>query len=82
MQASVNLREVLRELKGDVRPVGMGAGYLQKYQSMLQVRYQVVVLLLSDWTVLCYDHTLSLLWKSGLRKTREEGEWQEGLSIT
>lgn len=82
LQVSVNLREALREQKGDVRPVGMGAGYLQTYQSMLQVRHQVLVLLMSDWTVLCYDHALNLLWKSSLRKRREEGEWQEGLSIT
>ena len=49
----------------------MAAGYLQKYQSMLQVRHQVVVVLMSDWTVICFDHTLKLLWKVKVQKDGE-----------
>jgi len=48
----------------DVRPAAMATGYLQKFQSMVQLRKQVVVVLLSDWTVICFDHTLKLLWKT------------------
>ena len=74
----MNIKE---DLPADVRPVAMGSGYLQKYQSMLQIRHQVVAVLMSDWTVLCYDHTLNLLWKSSLRKKQEAEGWHEGLSI-
>ena len=44
----------------------MATGYLQPYQSMLQVRHQVISVLTSDWTVLCFDHELKLLWKNKL----------------
>ncbi len=44
----------------------MATGYLQSYQSMLQVRHQVISVLTSDWTVLCFDHELKLLWKNKL----------------
>ena len=64
---------------GSVRPAAMATGYLQKFQSMVQVRKQVVVVLLSDWTVLCFDHTLRLLWKSKVGESMVES-W--GLSIS
>lgn len=46
-----------------VGPVAMKTGYLQKYQSMVQVRHQVIVVLMSDWTVYCLDHNLKILWR-------------------
>ena len=33
--------------------------------------YQVVVVLTSNWTVLCFDHELKLLWKSQPIKHKE-----------
>ena len=45
----------------------MATGYLHPYQSMLQVRHQVIAVLTSDWTVLCFDHELKLLWKNKLK---------------
>ncbi len=62
-----------------VRPAAMATGYLQKFQSMIQVRKQVVVVLLSDWTVLCFDHTLKLLWKTKVGETTVD-TW--GLSLS
>lgn len=50
-------------------PVAMATGYLRTYQSMIQVREQVVAVLTADWTVLCLDHELKLLWK---RKVAQE----------
>lgn len=64
-------------MREGVRPVGMATGFLQAYQSMLQIRHQVIVVLMSDWTVLCYDHTLKLLWK-----VRVQGKDDEKLSIS
>lgn len=34
--------------------------------------YQVVVVLASDWTVVCLDHELKLLWKSQPIKHTED----------
>lgn len=56
----------------NIRPVAMGTGFLHPYQSMVQVRHQVVVLLMSDWSVLCLDHQLKLLWKAPPLKTTAE----------
>ena len=54
------------------RPVAMATGFLRPYQSMVQVRHQVVALLMSDWSVLCLDHQLKLLWKVPSLKTAAE----------
>ena len=45
----------------------MASGYLHRYQSIVQVRQQIVVVLMSDWTVLSFDHTLKLLWKAEVK---------------
>lgn len=61
------------ELSDGSKPVTMATGYLQPYQSMLQVRRQVVAVLTDDWTVLCLDHELKLLWKTRVSdKDRQE----------
>ena len=69
-QAVVNLKEHVHE---DVTAVAMSTGYLHRYQSMVQVRQQIVVLLMSDWTLLSFDHTFKLLWKVEL-KGKDGGE--------
>ena len=69
LQFEVNLAELS---EGTVRPVAMATGFLRPYQSMLQVRQQVVALLMSDWSVLCLDHQLKLLWKAPPLKTTSE----------
>jgi len=60
------------ELSGGSPPVAMATGFLRPYQSMIQVRQQVVVVLASDWTVVCLDHELRLLWKSQPIKHTED----------
>lgn len=68
MQEDVDLGQLVSE---GVWPVAMASGYLQQYQSMLQIRHQVVVVLMSDWTTLCFDHTLKLLWKTNTVKKKD-----------
>jgi hypothetical protein len=59
-QGAVNVREL-----GDGgSPIAVATGYLKQYQSMVQVRQQVIVVLMSDWQVLCLSHELKLLWKA------------------
>ena len=68
-QFEVDLAEIVDVT---IRPVSMATGFLRPYQSMLQVRHQVVALLMSDWSVLCLDHQLKLLWKAPPLKTATE----------
>ena len=68
-QFEVDLAEIG---ESTARPVAMATGFLRPYQSMLQVRQQVVALLMSDWSVLCLDHQLKLLWKAPPLKAATE----------
>ncbi|KAL5466741.1 hypothetical protein EMCRGX_G030890 [Ephydatia muelleri] len=63
-------------LAGGSRPIAFGTGFLQTYQSMVQVREQVVAVLTSDWTVLCLNHHLKLMWK-----VKVTGETKESFYI-
>ena len=44
-----------------IKPVAMATG---SYHSLIQLHLQVVAVLMSDWSVLCLDHQLKLLWKT------------------
>ncbi|XP_019863012.1 PREDICTED: uncharacterized protein LOC109591820, partial [Amphimedon queenslandica] len=50
------------------RVVAMTTGFLQPYQSVVQVRKQVIAVLYSDWTLSCYNHNLKLMWSQKLNK--------------
>ena len=69
VQAELNLAD---HVDVGIKPVAMATGFLRSYQSMVQVRRQVVAVLMSDWSVLCLDHRLRLLWKT--TPLREHGE--------
>lgn len=43
-------------------PVAMKVGYIDPY-SASRARAQVVVVVLEDWTVVCYNHKLNILWE-------------------
>ncbi|XP_019851651.1 PREDICTED: ankycorbin-like [Amphimedon queenslandica] len=46
----------------------MTTGFLQPYQSVVQVRKQVIAVLYSDWTLSCYNHNLKLMWSQKLNE--------------
>ena len=71
LQAEADLVE---HSEGGSRPVAIATGFLRPYQSMVQVRQQVVALLMSDWSVLCFDHQLKFLWKSAPLKVHNEDD--------
>ncbi|XP_019851410.1 PREDICTED: uncharacterized protein LOC109581595 [Amphimedon queenslandica] len=50
------------------RVVAMTTGFLQPYQSVVQVRKQVIAVLYSDWTLSCYNHNLKLMWSQKLNE--------------
>lgn len=43
-------------------PVAMKTGYKDPYSNEL-VREQIIVVVLEDWTVICYDAELNILWE-------------------
>lgn len=43
-------------------PVAFKVGYIHEYDEGIN-RQQVIVVLLEDWTVLCYNSNLEILWE-------------------
>ncbi|XP_071957958.1 uncharacterized protein [Antedon mediterranea] len=62
-QSSVSLLNREDKNQDYKQPVLIEVGFLEPYKSMVQVRKQVVVVVLADTTVLCFDSKLRLLWK-------------------
>jgi hypothetical protein len=52
-----------------IHVVGMEAGFRDHLNST-SVRKQIVVVVLSDWRILCFDHELNLLWENSLVEER------------
>lgn len=76
---------MLSEFHQGSKVVAMSTGFLDRYQSMIQIRkqvilfflislipsltplhHQVIVVLFADWTVLCFNDYLNLLWQTKL----------------
>jgi len=47
--------------------VALSTGYLDPYTEK-EMRKQVVVVVTREWTVLCFDHNLKLLWESNVQE--------------
>jgi hypothetical protein len=46
----------------DRLPVALKVGYIEPYSDS-RARTQVIVVVLEDWTVICFDHRLQTLWE-------------------
>mmetsp|Transcript_14161 Transcript_14161/g.36136 ORF Transcript_14161/g.36136 Transcript_14161/m.36136 type:complete len:804 (-) Transcript_14161:73-2484(-) len=57
-----SLRSALVRLSTGRAPVALASGYLRTDSTR-----QHIVVLTEDWTVLCFDHRLRLVWESSLR---------------
>lgn len=48
------------------QPVVLETGFLMPFAAEKEMRKQVIIVVLNNWKVLCYDHTLMLLWSTQL----------------
>ncbi|XP_063439714.1 uncharacterized protein LOC134721003 isoform X1 [Mytilus trossulus] len=62
----IQLPIATKEDGGTSRPVVMSTGFTVSYQSMIQIRKQIIVIATDDWQVFCYSHDFQLLWKQRL----------------
>lgn len=53
-------------------PVVLVSGFTVPYQSMLQIRHQVLVIVTNTWWVFCYSSDLTLLWRKQLLDFKEQ----------
>eukprot|EP00240_Pyramimonas_obovata_P007282 CAMPEP_0118942264 /NCGR_PEP_ID=MMETSP1169-20130426/35822_1 /TAXON_ID=36882 /ORGANISM="Pyramimonas obovata, Strain CCMP722" /LENGTH=153 /DNA_ID=CAMNT_0006887253 /DNA_START=222 /DNA_END=680 /DNA_ORIENTATION=+ len=51
------------------RPVALAVGFLDPPpKQRKQLRKQVVVAVTADWTIMCFDHNLKLLWENNVQE--------------
>lgn len=48
------------------QPVVLETGFITPYQSMMQIRKQIIIIVTNDWHVMCFDSDLTLLWEVAL----------------
>mmetsp|Transcript_41214 Transcript_41214/g.66839 ORF Transcript_41214/g.66839 Transcript_41214/m.66839 type:complete len:705 (+) Transcript_41214:47-2161(+) len=49
------------------KPVALATGYIDTYNEK-QARQQVIVVVTREWTVLCYDYKLKLMWEHSVQE--------------
>lgn len=49
------------------RAVAMAAGVIDRIHKHGQLEKQVLVVVTSDWSVMCFDHNLKKLWETNLQ---------------
>jgi hypothetical protein len=54
------------------RPIAMAVGTLDRSYRDADVRKQVLVVVTSGWSVMCFDHNLKKLWEANLQVTNPD----------
>ena len=49
------------------RPVAMGVGVIDRSYKSSERKKQVLVVVTSGWSVMCFDHNLTKLWEHDLQ---------------
>lgn len=64
------------------RPVAMAAGYLERIYKHGDIRKQVLVVVTSGWSVMCFDHNLKKLWENNLQGDFPHGALHREIAIS
>ncbi|KAL3844707.1 hypothetical protein ACJIZ3_002110 [Penstemon smallii] len=64
------------------RAVAMATGVINKYCNKWKPRKQVLVVVTSGWSVLCFDHNLRKLWDVNLQKDFPNNAHHEEIAIS
>ncbi|KAG0462172.1 hypothetical protein HPP92_020648 [Vanilla planifolia] len=75
------LPDKVRILSGR-RPVAMAAGYVDRSYKHGEKRKQVLVVVTSGWSVMCFDHNLKKLWENNLQEDFPHGAHHREVAIT
>lgn len=65
------LPDKVRILSGR-RAVAMETGFIDKSYSQKEPRKQVLVVVTSGWSVMCFDHNLNKLWEVNMQVGRKQ----------
>lgn len=64
------------------RPVAMAAGYVDRSYKHGEIRKQILVVVTSGWSVMCFDHNLKKLWENNLQEDFPHGAYHREIAIT
>lgn len=63
------------------RPVAMAAGIVDRSYKHGEIRKQVLVVVTSGWSVMCFDHNLKKLWENNLQEDFPHGAHHREIAI-
>ncbi|XP_031494569.1 uncharacterized protein LOC116260391 [Nymphaea colorata] len=64
------------------RPVAMATGYIDRVQKHGEIRKQVLVVVTSGWSVMCFDHNLEKLWEMNMQEDFPHGSHHREVAIS
>lgn len=67
MLAEVSLLPDKIRVASGRRPVAMVTGVINRFYKHGEIKKQVLVVVTSGWSVMCFDHNLKKLWENNLQ---------------
>ncbi|KAJ6822722.1 uncharacterized protein M6B38_387675 [Iris pallida] len=64
------------------RPVAMAAGVVDRSYKHGEIKKQVLVVVTSGWSVMCFDHNLKKLWENNLQEDFPHGAHHREIAIS
>ncbi|KAJ0968495.1 hypothetical protein J5N97_025412 [Dioscorea zingiberensis] len=64
------------------RPVAMATGVINRFYKRGEIQKQVLVVVTSGWSVMCFDHNLKKLWENNLQEHFPHGSHHREIAIS
>ncbi|KAH7668536.1 Integrin alpha N-terminal domain-containing protein [Dioscorea alata] len=64
------------------RPVAMATGVINRFYKHGEIKKQVLVVVTSGWSVMCFDHNLKKLWENNLQEHFPHGSHHREIAIS
>ncbi|XP_077225920.1 FG-GAP repeat-containing protein [Tasmannia lanceolata] len=82
LQAEVSLLPDKIRISSGRRPVAMAAGVVDRTHKHGEIKKQVLVVVTSGWSVMCFDHNLKKLWENNLQEDFPHGAHHREIAIS
>ncbi|XP_074576516.1 uncharacterized protein LOC141833031 [Curcuma longa] len=82
VMAEVSLLPDKIRISSGRHPVALAAGFVDRSYKHGEPRKQVVVVVTSGWTVMCFDHNLNKLWENNLQEDFPHGAHHKEIAIS
>ncbi|KAK1272806.1 hypothetical protein QJS04_geneDACA022272 [Acorus gramineus] len=82
LRAEVSLLPDKIRISSGRRPVAMAAGFVDRTYKHGEPRKQVLVVVTSGWSVMCFDHNLNKLWETNVQEHFPHGAHHQEIAIS